>query len=51
MFFTLQKEVLHELEIEFSDMPLLMQEGEKAERGEESLYYDLMQVFLNNVRM
>ncbi|KAK9897858.1 mRNA triphosphatase CET1 [Cystobasidium minutum MCA 4210] len=45
------KEVLHELEIEFSDMPLLMQEGYKAARGEESLYYDLVQVFLNNIRM
>lgn len=47
----LQKEVLHELEIEFSDMPLLIHEGQKNARGEDSLYYDLIQVFLNNIRM
>lgn len=51
VFEMMQKEVLHELEIEFSDMPLLMHEGEKAFRGEESIYYDLVQVFLNNIRM
>jgi hypothetical protein len=47
----LQKEALHELEIEVSDMPLLMREGEKQARGEENIYYDLVQVFLNNIRM
>lgn len=47
----LQKDTLHELEIEFSDMQLLMQEGYKKDSDEGSLYYDLVQVFLNNIRM
>lgn len=45
------KETLHELEVEFSDMPLLMQEGYQKDTEEGSLYYDLVQVFLNNIRM
>lgn len=47
----LQKEVLHELEVEISDMPLLYAEGQKAAAGQDSIYYELVQVFLNNIRM
>jgi polynucleotide 5'-triphosphatase len=40
----------HELEIEFKDARVLLEEGGKEERGEENVYLALVQCFLNNIR-
>ncbi|ORY61043.1 CYTH-like domain-containing protein [Leucosporidium creatinivorum] len=45
------KPTLHELEIEFKDARVLLAEAAKEERGEENQYLEMVQVFLNNVRM
>lgn len=42
-----------ELEVEFKDVAELMREGAKAASAEElpNLYYEMVQVFLNTIRM
>lgn len=47
----IQAEQLHELEVEIADMPFLMAEGHKQARGEPSLYFELIEIFINNIRM
>ncbi|KAM0751515.1 mRNA triphosphatase CET1 [Meredithblackwellia eburnea MCA 4105] len=42
---------VHELEIEFKDTKVLLAEGRKEQRGEENRYLEMVQCFLNNVRM
>lgn len=39
-----------ELEVEFMDAKMLLREAQKEARGEESLYMDMVQCFLNNIR-
>ncbi|GAA98734.1 hypothetical protein E5Q_05422 [Mixia osmundae IAM 14324] len=41
----------HELELELTPTDLIMQEGAKQAAGQPSLYRDMIQVFLNNIRM
>lgn len=42
---------LHELEIEFQDAFELVKQGERHARGQPTIYHDMLQVFLNNIRM
>ncbi|KAI5474365.1 hypothetical protein MNV49_003488 [Pseudohyphozyma bogoriensis] len=42
---------LHELEVEFKDAKVLMREGEKDARGEPNAYLEMVQAFLNNIRL
>jgi polynucleotide 5'-triphosphatase len=39
-----------ELEIEFRDAKVLLREAQKEARGEDNLYMDMVQCFLNNIR-
>jgi hypothetical protein len=41
----------HEIEVEFIDTQELLAEGAKEERGETSIYYEMVSVMLNTVRM
>ncbi|SCZ89961.1 BZ3500_MvSof-1268-A1-R1_Chr1-3g01691 [Microbotryum saponariae] len=43
--------ILHELEVEFVDVKKLLVEKEKELEGGESRYLDMVQAFLNNIRM
>lgn len=44
-------EPLHELEIEFRDSYELLKQAERHARQQPSTYHDMLQVFLNNIRM
>lgn len=39
-----------ELEVEIRDAKVLLKEAEKEARGEENVYLDMVQAFLNNIR-
>ena len=41
----------YELEIEFINVPQLMLEGRKEEMKQPNLYYEMIDVFLNTIRM
>lgn len=40
----------HELEIEFRDARVLLQEAAREARGEPNQYLEMVQIFLNNIR-
>lgn len=42
--------ITHELEIEFRDAKILLEEGRKEELGLENRFLEMVGVFLNNVR-
>ncbi|KAK4698398.1 polynucleotide 5'-triphosphatase, partial [Phenoliferia sp. Uapishka_3] len=43
--------VMHELEIEFKNARLLLTEARKETQGQENRYLEMVQCFLNNIRM